>query len=75
MTRISAAQFKDRCLKILDEVAATKSPVIVTKRGQPVATVVPYSASKKGARSLAGSILKEKGNPFRTGDRWDADVS
>ena len=75
MTRIPAGQFKDRCLKILDDVAATKSPVVVTKRGRPVAAIVPFAASRKRAASLAGSILKEAGSPFRTGESWDADRS
>ena len=75
MVRISASRFKDRCLKILDDVAASKSAVVVTKRGRPVAAIVPFAAAKKGRGSLAGSILKETGSPFRTGERWDADLS
>jgi prevent-host-death family protein len=75
MTRIGAGKFKDRCLKILDEVALTRRPIVITKRGRPVATVVPYSKEKTGTTSLVGSILKETGNPFGTGQRWDADRS
>jgi hypothetical protein len=38
-----------------------------------VATLVPYvEPSKK--KSLAGSVLKEVGDPFGTGERWDADA-
>jgi prevent-host-death family protein len=74
MKSIAAGKFKDVCLKTLDEVAKTKTPVIITKRGQPVAKLVPYV---KGAtrRSLAHSIVKEVGYPFGTGERWDADAS
>jgi hypothetical protein len=28
---VAAGRFKDRCLQLLDEVAKTKTPVIVTK--------------------------------------------
>jgi prevent-host-death family protein len=73
MTRIAAGKFKDQCLKILDRVAATKSPVIVTKRGRPVAAVVPYAARRQQSSSLAGSILEEHGDPFGTDQEWDAD--
>jgi prevent-host-death family protein len=69
-----AGRFKDRCLKVLDEVAATRTPVTITKRGKPVATVVPYTARSSKA-TLAGSILEERGDPFGTGESWDADHS
>jgi prevent-host-death family protein len=70
-----AGRFKDRCLKVLDEVAATRTPVTITKRGKPVATVVPYTARPRTTSSLAGSILEERGDPFGTGEAWDADRS
>jgi prevent-host-death family protein len=38
---LNAAQFKAKCLQVLDEVAEGSETVIVTKRGRPVARVVP----------------------------------
>ena len=38
---MSAAEFKAKCLDVLDQVAERREPVIVTKRGKPVAQVVP----------------------------------
>jgi prevent-host-death family protein len=73
MKSIGAGKFKDVCLKTLDEVAATRSPVVITKRGRPVAKLVPYSAPTK-PRGLAGSVLKEVGDPFSTGERWETDA-
>jgi len=68
-----AGRFKDLCLRTLDEVAATKTVVVITKRGRPVAKLVPYGhPAKKGG--LAGSVLKETGDPFSTGEPWDADA-
>lgn len=75
MVKIAAGKFKDQCLKILDRVAQTRNPVIVTKRGRPVATIVPYSPARTATEGLAGSILHESGDPFRTSERWDADLS
>ena len=74
MKTMAAGRFKDRCLKTLDEVAKTKSAVVITKRGRPVAKLVPITAVTK-ARSLAGSIVSETGDPFTTGEVWDADRS
>jgi prevent-host-death family protein len=68
---IAAGKFKKVCLKMLDDVAATKTAVVITKRGRPVAKLVPYvQAAKK--RSLAGSVLKEVGDRFATNERWRA---
>jgi prevent-host-death family protein len=75
MPRIAAGRFKDRCLQILDEVAETRTPVVVTKRGRPVATVVPYTAPRGGSDGLAGSILRETGDAYGTGEDWNADAS
>jgi prevent-host-death family protein len=74
MKRMAAGKFKDQCLKVLDQVAADRTPVTITKRGRPVATVVPYVGSTGPSKSLAGSVLKERGSPYRTGESWDADL-
>jgi prevent-host-death family protein len=73
MKSIAAGKFKDRCLKTLDEVASSKSPVVITKRGRPIAKLVPYVAPAK-KNSLVGSVLREVGDPFGTGATWDADA-
>jgi len=41
MRSISAGKFKDTCLKVLDEVAANRVPVTITKWGRPVARLLP----------------------------------
>lgn len=74
MKSMAAGKFKDVCLKTLDEVAKTKTAVVITKRGRPVAKLVPCDAPPP-RRGLAGSVLKERGDPFGTGERWDADAS
>ena len=51
---IPAGKFKAECLAILDEVEETKEAVVVTKRGKPVAMVVPYK--EKNAESLRNSV-------------------
>ena len=72
MTRMAAGRFKDQCLKVLDRVAATRAPIVITKRGRPVATLVPFTAPATGRETLEGSVLAERGDPFGTGEAWDA---
>lgn len=72
MQSIAAGQFKDLCLKTLDEVAATKSTVVITNRGRPVAKLVPYVEARR--KTLAGSILQKVGDPFSASESWDADA-
>lgn len=72
MKTMAAGKFKDVCLKTLDEVARTKSAIVITKRGRPVAKLVPISATAATSRALAGSVLEEHGDPFSTGVAWDA---
>jgi prevent-host-death family protein len=73
MKSVAAGKFKDLCLKMLDEVAASKTPVVITKRGRPVATLIPYLAPSP-ATSLAGSVVKEVGDPYGTGETWHTDA-
>jgi prevent-host-death family protein len=41
MKTVSATDFKATCLRVLDTVAETRQGIVVTKRGKPVARVVP----------------------------------
>jgi prevent-host-death family protein len=41
MKTMPAGHFKARCLKVMDEVRSTREPVVITKRGRPVAKLVP----------------------------------
>jgi prevent-host-death family protein len=50
--QVPAGEFKAKCLALLDEVAETGTSLVVTKRGRPVAEVVPYEAPKP----LSGSV-------------------
>ena len=54
---ISASEFKAKCLALLDDVAATGQPIVVSKRGKPVARVTPLEGVK--VPSLRGSVLAE----------------
>jgi prevent-host-death family protein len=51
MIEVSASRFKAQCLALLDDVAEG-SELVVTKRGRPVARVVPFEDDV----SLRGSV-------------------
>ncbi len=44
---VPATEFKAKCLKLMDNVAKTREPVIITKRGKPVAKLVPAEEQPK----------------------------
>ena len=43
---LSTSEFEAHCLALLDKVARTRQPLIVTKRGKPAAKIVPTETSK-----------------------------
>lgn len=58
-TRIGAGDFKAKCLQLLDDVAAYREPLVITKRGKPVARLVPMPPDTRLFGALAGSVLDE----------------
>lgn len=57
--QIAAGEFKAKCLKLLDEVAESGESLVITKRGKPVARLVPMPGSRDLFGALAGSVLRE----------------
>jgi prevent-host-death family protein len=47
MKQMAAGKFKACCLAVMDDVNATGEPVLITKRGVPVAKIVPVSSKKR----------------------------
>lgn len=41
---ITASEFKTRCLRLMDEAAATSEDIIVTQRGKPIGRFIPWKA-------------------------------
>lgn len=46
MKRIAASVFKARCLTLMEDVRSTKQPLLITKRGKPMAKLVPAEEAK-----------------------------
>jgi prevent-host-death family protein len=47
MRTIAAGKFKANCLAIMDEVQKKRETVLITKRGKPVAKIIPAVAEGK----------------------------
>jgi len=69
--QMGAGEFKARCLRVLDEVAASKREVVITKRGRPVAKVVPLAPA--AAVPLEGLIVRQDDLVSPLDERWDAE--
>ena len=47
MRMMAAGEFKAKCLAVMDEVQAKREAVTITKRGKPVARLVPVEEEEK----------------------------
>jgi prevent-host-death family protein len=72
---IPAGQFKARCLGLIDEVSRTHQAIIITKRGKPVARLVPLEEEKPRALFgfFAGHVVEEGDIVSPTGEAWGAE--
>jgi len=73
MKTIQAGKFKAQCLALLDVVAQTHEPLVITKHGKPVAKLLPFDSEKessetplKGLATFVGDIV----SPID--DEWEA---
>ncbi|MBL7049348.1 MAG: type II toxin-antitoxin system Phd/YefM family antitoxin [Nitrospira sp.] len=72
MKTIGAGKFKAQCLAIFDQVSQEHESYIITKRGKPVAKVVPLAASEMIVKeSLSGSIIMENDLLAPIDEDWD----
>ena len=73
---IAAGEFKAKCLALLDHVNQTREPVVVTKRGKPIAKLVPVSAEPGSLLGSAKGTIRyaKDDNLFSTGEAWDAEA-
>jgi prevent-host-death family protein len=75
MKKMAAGAFKVHCLKVMDEVQSKRESVLITKRGKPVAKLVPVEKEKddifgfmkgKGTVEIKGDIV----SPILTPEEW-----
>ena len=70
---IGAADFKARCLELMDRVKETRAEYVVTKHGKPVAKLVPYTEPKRKPffGSMKGTVLGYDRPLDPLDDEWD----
>jgi len=77
METMAISKFKATCLAVLERVRGTGESVLVTRRGKPVAQIVPPPEPEAGSGSSFGcmsELAEEKGDilePLPEED-WDA---
>lgn len=72
MTRtIAAAQFKEKCLAILDQV--DPDGVVITKHGRPVAKLIPVARTSEHLIGCLKGRIRVHGDIMSTGVKWDAE--
>jgi len=75
MKTIPAGQFKARCLRLMDEVRSTREPVLITKKGRPVAKLVPAESQPEDIFGCLKDEIKIVGDiesPVVPWEDWDA---
>jgi len=75
MKTMTASKFKAQCLKVIDHVNATREPVIITKRGRPIAKLVPTVLPKEDFFGCLAGIIEIVGDiesPVLPAEDWNA---
>ena len=75
MKTMPAGEFKARCLRVMEEVKKYRTPVVITKKGRPVAKLVPPDASATGVFGcMSGSarIVGDIEAPVVAAGTWSA---
>jgi prevent-host-death family protein len=77
MKKMAAGAFKVHCLAVMDEVQSKRQPVLITKRGKPVAKLVPVEQEKddifgffKGKGTITGDVVAPALTPEEWGDLY-----
>ena len=77
MEKIQISAFKAKCLAIVEKVKNTKEPIIITKKGKPIAQVIPmpepekekdWLGCMKGEFTITGDIV----GPISNAEDWEA---
>ncbi len=79
MKKMAAGKFKVHCLAIMDEVQSKRETVLITKRGKPVAKLVPAGENKgkdeifgfmAGKIKIVGDVVAPAFSPEEWGDLY-----
>jgi len=75
MKSVPAGKFKTFCLALMEEVHTTRNPVLITKRGRPVAKLVPADVSRDEFIGRLEGVVRIVGDiesPLEPPETWEA---
>ena len=76
MKTIKISEFKAKCLDILDRVARTGETLIITRRGKPLARVLPVSSASDddwlGSLEGSATAMDDLIEPAVDPEEWEA---
>jgi len=75
MKHMPAGEFKTHCLRVMEQVRTTRQPVVITKRGRPVAKLVPVATPQKNIFGCLKGVMKIVGDiesPVVPPEDWEA---
>jgi prevent-host-death family protein len=75
MRTMPAGEFKARCLRVMEEVKKYRTPVVITKKGRPVAKLVPADTPAVdvfGCMAGTARIIGDVEAPVLGAKAWDA---
>ena len=68
---VPAGEFKNSCLRLMEQVHRSGIPLVVTKRGKPLVRILP-EREEPSPDSLLGTIVREADDITSTGETWEA---
>ena len=74
MKSMPAGEFKARCLAVMEDVSKTREPVLITKRGKPVAKLVPAERAEQdfiGRLEGKVRVLGDIESPIEPAEAWE----
>jgi prevent-host-death family protein len=72
MKTIAAGEFKARCLTLMEDVRSTREPLVITKRGKPVAKLVPADEDKDDFIGKLEGVFRVVGDIESPIDGWES---
>jgi prevent-host-death family protein len=72
MKKIAAGEFKARCLTLMEDVRSTREPLLITKRGKPVAKLVPADEPKNDFIGRLEGVFRVVGDIESPIDEWES---
>ncbi len=75
MKEVAISEFKAKCLALIADVQKTRQPLRITRRGEPLAELIPptpkndsdWLGSMKGRMEILGDIISPAADP----DEWE----